>query len=249
MADQAPGQKAVASRIPALDTLRGLTIVSMVLFHATYDLAYLYGIEVDWFLFGPVQDIWRNSISWTFLFLAGWMTSFSRDNLRRGGRYALAALVVFAVTAIARVDTPISYGIIFCMAAMTLIWGCVERFAPNALDRAPRLAWVLPLALFFLTRGVPHHRYAIEHLAWLGFPSPGFTSGDYYPLIPFGFMYLSGALMARAVRGEGDWDPERFPAWMRRDLCPALTFLGRHSLPIYLLHQPIVLLAIDLVLG
>lgn len=78
------GERKPAERIVFFDTLRGLTILSMVAFHTTYDLAYLYGYDMPWFTSTLFQDIWRASISWTFLILAGWMTQHSRNNLKRG---------------------------------------------------------------------------------------------------------------------------------------------------------------------
>ena len=237
---EAPDRDASA-RVAFFDTLRGLTIVSMVAFHTCYDLAYIYGQPMAWFTEGIFQDVWRCSISWTFLFLAGWMTSFSRNNYRRAGIYALAALLVFAATSIAGVDSTINFGIIFCMAASTLIYALCEP----AFERASPLPLLVAfLALFALTYEVPRTRYAFEGLAWLGFPSESFSSGDYYPVIPFVFMYLVGAMAARCFNGR---HPQGYPAWMRRDRCPPLTFLGRHSLIIYLLHQPIVLVVLELV--
>ena len=106
-------QQKPAERIVYFDTLRGLTIISMVAFHTTYDLAYLYGIDLPWFTSSIFQDIWRATISWTFLILAGWMTQHSRNNLKRGAMYAIAALVVFLVTSVASVDTPVSFGILY----------------------------------------------------------------------------------------------------------------------------------------
>ena len=52
--------------------------------------------------------------------------------------------------------------------------------------------WGMPLCLvlFALTWSIPKTVYPIPYLAWLGFPSPEFVSGDYYPIIPFIFMYL-----------------------------------------------------------
>ena len=230
-----------AGRVTFFDTLRGLTIVSMVAFHTCYDLAYLYGQPMAWFTEGIFQDVWRCSISWTFLFLAGWMTSFSRNNFRRAGIYALAALLVFAATTIASVDDSINFGIIFCMAACTLIYALCEPAFKHA---SPLPLLITALALFALTYKVPKTRYDIEGLAWLGFPSESFSSGDYYPVIPYCFMYLAGAMAARLFNKRR---PQGYPAWMRRDWCPPLTFLGRHSLIIYLAHQPIVLVVLELV--
>lgn len=219
-------------RIVFFDTLRGLTIISMVAFHAAYDAAYLYGPPLPWFTDPIVQNAWRISISWVFLLLAGWMTQFSRDNLHRGIRYAIAALVVYVATSIASVDTAVSFGILFCMAASTLAY-CALR---PLLDRAhPATGLAISLSLFALTYSVPSARYGIEGLAWLGFPSPAFASGDYYPLLPYCFMYLAGMFAGR-------WFERRhkagYPRWMTVDILLPLTRIGQLSLPIYLLHQP-----------
>ena len=233
--------KGGTGRIAFFDTLRGLTIVSMVAFHTCYDLAYLFGLPMAWFTEGVFQDVWRCSISWTFLFIAGWMTSFSRSNYKRAGVYALAALLVFVATSIAGVDATINFGIIFCMAACTLIYALCEP----AFKRASPLPLLIAfLVLFAITYEVPQTRYAFEGFAWLGFPSESFSSGDYYPIIPFVFMYLAGAMAAQLFNKKR---PQGYPAWMQRDWCPPLTFLGRHSLIIYLLHQPIVLVVLMLV--
>lgn len=237
LAERAPA--AARPRITALDTLRGLTVLSMVLFHASYDAAYLYGLPLPWFTAGPFQDIWRASISWTFLFLAGWMTSLSRSNMRRSALYGAGALAVWAATSLAAVDVPVSFGILFCMAASTLVYAVGRPL----LVRLPAIpAAVASLMLFALLWQVPRSVYPIGGFSWLGFPSPGFASGDYYPLIPFAFMYLAGAFAARGRFGAGR---DSYPAWMRRDLLPPLTWIGRRSLIVYLVHQPLLILAFE----
>lgn len=70
-------------RITIFDTVRGFTMLSMAGFHACYDLAYLYGWDMPWFTETVFQDIWRASISWVFLFIAGWMCTLSRNNVKR----------------------------------------------------------------------------------------------------------------------------------------------------------------------
>ena len=222
-----------------LDTLRGLTIVSMVAFHAMFDYVYVYGNEAPWFFEGIYQSVWRCSISWVFIALAGWMTMFSCNNAKRALKYAAAALVVYLATSVTRVSTPISFGIIYCMAACTLAYVLLSP----VLERLPHLGMaVLFAALFLATLGVPSHTYAIEGFAWLGFPSAGFYSGDYYPLLPYVFLYLAGACASKAVSRSS------YPVWTSRDLCRPLTFLGRHSLLVYLIHQPLLIAAFELAL-
>lgn len=227
-------------RIAIFDTVRGFTIISMIAFHTCYDLAYLKGLSLPWFTGTLFQDLWRASISWIFLLLAGWMTTFSRNNLRRGLVYASAAAVVFTATFLTRVDTPVTFGILFCMAASTLL---VWVSAPVLSKTDSKVLLAISLVLFALTYNIPHTRYDIAGLAWLGLPSPTFASGDYYPLLPYFFMYLAGSALAGVVKTRLHGE---YPAWTKRDWLPPLSAIGRLSLPIYLLHQPLILLALQL---
>ena len=227
-------------RITIFDTVRGFTMLSMAGFHACYDLAYLYGWNMPWFTQSIFQDIWRASISWVFLFIAGWMCTLSRNNLKRAAKYALAALVVWAATTLVSVDDSVNFGIIYCMAASTAIAG----IARPVLNKAPA-GWgiAICLALFALTWSIPKSVYPIPCLAWLGFPGPRFVSGDYYPIIPFIFMYLAGFFAARLAQKAA----KPAPNWAYANPIPALASLGRHALPFYLLHQPIILGDLELV--
>ena len=220
--------------------------MSMVLFHLCYDLRFLAGANLDWFA-PPLQDIWRASISWTFLFIAGCMCTLSRNNLKRGLSYGGVAFAIYAVTLLARVDVPISFGIIYCMSACTLVAYLLERL--GCLPAGPLAACILFLCFIFflgLSSGsvgigdfslrLPHSIYQVHGFAWLGIPGPGFSSGDYYPLVPFVFMYLVGASM-------GGWFKRRgYPMWARQASVPLLNFVGRHALLVYAIHQPVLLL-------
>lgn len=231
----------ITSRVAAFDILRGITIISMVCFHAAYDAVYIYGFDLPWFRDPVIQDVWRCSISWVFIALAGWMTRFSHNNLRRAALYGASALIVWLVTSVASVDTAISFGILYCMAACTLCWAALSP----ALKRVhPLLGLLIALGLFALTYTVPRHLYAVDGLAWLGLPGPGFTSGDYYPLIPYCFLYAAGAFGARLF---DRLSPGGYPAWMRRDWIAPLSAIGRHSLLIYLAHQPLLIVLFTLI--
>lgn len=184
-------------RITIFDTVRGFTMISMAGFHACYDLAYLYDWDMPWFTQTVFQDIWRASISWVFLFIAGWMCTLSRNNAKRAAKYAAAALVVWIATTLVSVDDSVNFGIIYCMAACT----AVTAVARPMLKKVPS-TWgiAICLALFAATWGIPKSTYSFPYLAWLGFPGPRFVSGDYYPIIPFIFMYLTGYFAARTAQ-------------------------------------------------
>ena len=227
------------NRIHGYDVIRGFSVISMIGFHLCYDLVYLYGVNLSWFR-PPLQDVWRASISWTFILIAGIMATYSRSNFKRGCRYLVVAAAIFLVTTVAAVDTPISFGIIYCMAACT---GIVALTDPVLKKISARWGMSLCLVLFALTWSIPKTIYPVPYLAWLGFPSPGFVSGDYYPIIPFIFMYLAGYFAAHIAQGID----KTAPTWAYANPLPALARLGRHALPFYLLHQPIILGILELV--
>lgn len=230
-------------RVTFFDELRGAVIISMTAFHAMYDLVYLYGLDIPWFSYYPIQEYWRISISWVFLALAGWMTAHSHNNFRRACIYGLFACGIWVATMLAAVDVPISFGIIFCMAGSTILWCGIEHLPSKLLDRHPIALSVGLVALFLITYTVPRHRYSIEGLAWLGFPDKGFSSGDYYPLIPFSLLYTASAVLARSWQNHS----HAYPDWMYRQHAPMLAWMGRHSLVIYAAHQVLLLMIFELV--
>ena len=138
-------------RITIFDTVRGFTMISMAGFHACYDLAYLYDWDMPWFTQTVFQDIWRASISWVFLFIAGWMCTLSRNNIKRAAKYALAALVVWLATTLVSVDDSVNFGIIYCMSACTLVAWALGK--AKCLPRGPIAASAL-FVCFLLALGI-----------------------------------------------------------------------------------------------
>lgn len=238
-------QAARAGRVQLFDLVRGLAVVSMVLFHLCYDLRFIAGLPLTWFG-GALREVWRCSIAWTFIFVAGCMCPLSRDNLRRALHYGAVAVAIWVVTSVAAVDTPISFGIIYCMAACTLVAWLLGRLRlmPRGYVAAAALV-VAFLALQDLASGrvgigplsleLPAGLYGTPWLSWLGLPDPGFSSGDYYPLLPYLALFLAGAALGAR------WAKRGYRAWARMARVAPLNLIGRHALLVYVLHQPIIL--------
>ena len=233
-------------RVTFFDTIRGLSVVSMILFHFTYDLFFISHIKLTWFT-PLLMQVWIPSISYPFIFIAGCMCAFSKNSFKRAGIYSLVALAIFTATTFAKVDTPITFGIFFCMASCTLVEALISRFIVMPKGYAAAILFLLifviciPISAGYIGVGnmifsLPKELYQTPYLAWAGFPSPTFSSGDYYPLLPYLFLYLSGAAFNRQFKEEG------YPDWMKTFSLPLVTEMGKHSLLIYILHQPILLL-------
>lgn len=243
-------------RYALLDTVRGAAVVAMVLFHLVYDLVFIYGVDMAWFR-GTVGEAWEVAVGWTFVCVAGCSASLSHNNGKRACKLGLVALAITAVTGVARIDTPIYFGVIHCLAACT----AVVCLAKPALDRLPRIpaalaCLVLAVATSSVRDGfvqlvpgvslfdIPDVFYRWNELSFLGFPGPTFSSGDYFPLFPYLFVYLCGyfAFAELAARQA-----------CRRVLCmdpvAPLALLGRHSLGIYLVHQVVIIAVLALVFG
>ena len=82
---------------------------------------------------------------------------------------------------------------------------------------------------------LPDALYRSNLTAYLGFPQRGFFSTDYFPLIPWFFLFVTGYFLFRITSRRGI--NEKLFA---RGQFPLLNWIGRHSLPVYLLHQPVL---------
>lgn len=230
----------------ALDTLRGLCVVSMVLYHAMYDLVYLKGFPAPWYGDWPGY-LWQQSICWTFILLSGLCWNLSRRHLRRGLILVGCGAAITLATWLAMPSQLILYGVLNLLGLSALLLIPLDRVFQKL---PPWLGLAGAGLLFFLTRGVPRGYlgfeglrlwdlpaalYQWDALAVLGFHSPSFSSTDYFPLVPWFFLYLAGYFLWRALA------PHRKVLELLQPGLRPLSFVGRHSLLIYLLHQPLLM--------
>lgn len=243
-----PGAQAPAARVryELLNTLRGVCILSMVAYHACYDLANIKGLSMPWFHTRGAYW-WQQSICWGFILLSGLCWHFSRNPLKRGLIVFAAGGLISLVTVLAMPGEAVWFGVLSLIGSAMLLMVPLEKL----LRKIPA-GWGLAvsLLLFFLLRNVPRGTlgfeglilsplpdwlYVTDWLAPLGFHTSAFVSSDYFALIPWLFLYLAGYFLWRVL--------ERSPrvlAALRRGV-PPLSFLGKHSLLIYLLHQPLLM--------
>jgi len=233
-------------RYGLLDSFRGLVLISMIAYHACWDLVYIFNMKWSWYR-GTGAYIWQQSICWSFIFLSGFCWSLGRRPLKRGLTVFLAGLLVSVITIIFMPENRVVFGV------LTLIGTCMLLLIPLEwiLKRVPSgPGFIASLLLFICTRNInkgflgfeawnmvrlPEGLYQGKLMTFLGFMEQGFYSTDYFSLFPWVFLFLAGYFFYRILsRKQGFMEKYLTKGWK------PFSFLGRHSLIIYMLHQPVI---------
>lgn len=230
-----------ANRLPVVDAARGVAILAMVAYHFSWDLDFL-GFAKLALLENPFWLAARTAILGSFLMLTGVSLVLAvergfdrRRYLRRLGLLTAAAAAVSAVSYVQFPDSPIFFGVLHHIAVASVLG--------LAFLRLP--VWANAV-LGFLVYELPNHVSVplFDHpaLQWIGLMTFQPDSNDYVPLFPWFGLVLWGIALGRLWRGRGAlaaWRPTGKPA-------RALIWAGRWSLPIYLVHQPVLFGALSL---
>lgn len=230
-------------RIWELDALRGLCILGMIAVHLVFDLVSFAGLRLHipaWFTF--MQQYGHV----LFILISGICATLAARSFRRGVIVFGAGLLVSYVTLFMDVvlgmgEIRIWFGILHLLGACMMLYPIFKRLP----------FWALAiLGAAFLALGVwmSGVRVSVDFLFPLGLSSGKiFTGSDYFPLFPGLGWFLLGAVIGKtAYRRKASLLP-KVPA----DALPLrfLCFCGRHSLEIYMLHQPILTGIVLLIFG
>lgn len=240
----------MGKRVAILDEVRGLAYIAMIIYHAYYDLAFVYGHDlpdaVDIFMrwFQPL-------IAGTFIVVAGISSNYSQNNFRRGVKYFFCAMLLTFVTAIFMPSEIILFGVLHFYAIAAMIYGFIGKFT----EHIPFIIGIVLFGLLYaVTLNIPRGYVGFEGLFtaqmpdilyghyWLfplGLPSGNFYSADYFPLIPHFFLFMAGASLGIYFRSG------KAPRGFYTSRFNGLAFIGRHGLLIYMLHQPALFLILD----
>ena len=143
-------QKAPAGRYALLDELRGLDLVSMMLYHACWDMMFLFGIWMDWYA-GMPGRLWQQTICWVFILLSGFCVQLGHHTLRRGAQVFGAGALVTAVTLLFMPEDRVIFGVLTLLGSAMLLTDLLEK----PLRRIPPAAgFAISAVLFALTRNV-----------------------------------------------------------------------------------------------
>ena len=238
-------QRQKAGRLAGLDTIRGITLLSMMLYHTCWDLVFLFGKKIPGYS-GLGGYVWQQSICWTFILLAGFCWSLGSHHLKRGLIVFGSGILITFVTLLVMPESRVIFGV------LTLIGSCMLLLIPMEkllLKLCAEIGLAGSFLLFLLFRNVntgylgfenwnilklPDGFYENLFTTYLGFPQKGFFSADYFSLLPWFFLFLTGFYLYQLV--QKNHMMEKLFSWR----VPGFDVIGRHSLLIYLLHQPAV---------
>ena len=241
--------KSRKGRIHLLDEIRGAAILCMVVFHGLLTLSLFFDLPFA----GQMVNFFGPAVLWfagLFILLSGISSRLSRSNAKRGGKLLAIALVLTLVTWVLEEKfgfgrVTIWFGILHLLSLSMLLYALLHK----GLDKLhPLIALLLFGGLFAatfhlsdgylgfadLTLALPDWLTRQRFLFPIGIVGPDFVSADYYPLFPWVFLFFLGASIGRWFK-EG-----KLPAFFYNEHLRPLAACGRHTLMIYLAHQPVI---------
>lgn len=232
-------------RYHLIDTLRGFALINMFVYHTLWSMANLFGHKIE-FLNSLPAYLWQQSGASLFILLSGFCWALTHKHLKRSLVVLGCAFFIFVCTFLFNKSNVINFGIIAFMGSAMLLMVPLAKMLRHL---PPKGGLFLSLLLFFACKNIthgsigigawqialPHEFYANYFTAWLGLPPPGFHSADYFPILPWLFMYTAGYFIYHAC---SEYITKSAAATLN---IPPLSLLGRHSLAAYLIHQPVII--------
>jgi len=233
----AADQRRPKPRIWEIDFLRGLSIILMVFYHLGFDLTEFCGIRkifgIAFNLYGTGLTVAQYFFAGVFIVLSGISSTLSRSNVRRALKILAVAIIITAITYLFNSSAAIYFGILHCLAVCILIYGLtLQKAKAWTCTAAGAFVFGLSLALSFIMGNVS---VSFDWLLPFGISSHTLSSYDYFPLLPWFGVFLIGTALGKSVyAARQSLIPKRLPESF-------INAAGRHSLLIYIVHQPVLL--------
>ncbi|MCM1326174.1 MAG: DUF1624 domain-containing protein [Bacteroidales bacterium] len=242
-----------SARYGVLDCIRGIALINMILYHAAWDLVYLFGFPWQWY-HSDGAYLWQQGICCTFIFLSGFCQPLGRKKIKRGLIVFLAGFLISFATILVMPQNRVVFGVLTLIGSCMLLMALSEHIVQKC---RPSIGFAVCTFLFILTRHIGSGYLGIGNLhllslprgwyhdlatTFLGFPMPGFYSTDYFPLFPWLFLFTAGFFLYQIC------EKKRLLHHLSSSRLKGLEWVGRHSLAIYMVHQPALYLLLTVLL-
>jgi uncharacterized membrane protein len=235
-----PAQSAPKARLLFPDLARAIALIGMAIFHFTFDLQN-FGFIAPGTIFTPEWEAFGRTVAGSFVFLAGVSLVLAhgrglraRPFLTRLAKLIAAAALVSIATYLMMPEVFIYYGILHSIAVNSLIGALLIRLPWAALA-------ALGVAIVWVHLDYASPAFNHPALWWLGLSTQWRPSIDFEPVLPWLAPFLWGMAAAK-LAGDLGWlaraPPNQIGA--RGRAMRVALFAGRHTLPIYLIHQPVL---------
>ena len=225
-------------RLVVVDLARTVALIGMAMFHFTFDLE-MFGLVAPGTTTTGGWAIFARVIAGSFLFLAGLSLVLAHGGgvrwpsfWRRMAKVAGAAILVTAGTYAAFPHAFVFFGILHSIALASLLGLAVIRLPGLGL-------LLLAGAVVAVDRSFAHDALNPRWWAWIGLGTVQPPSVDLVPVFPWFASVLAGMAAAKLAGAAGLWS--RLAAWQPGGVLRRLAWPGRHSLVIYLVHQPVLI--------
>ena len=236
-----------SKRLWEIDTFRGIAIIMMIVYHIIFDLNY-FGIYKINIYFPPLR-VFLYSIGTIFLLIVGISLhlSFLKNQmklkyLKRGLMIFFIGILMTIVTWFYPHDGFIVFGVLHCIGlSIILSYPFLKLYYLNLV-----FGLILVSIGIFLTQ----FSFDFNYILFLGFRPNEFYTLDYFPILPWFGVVLIGIFIGKLFYKK-DQIKTKSSYLSENIFIKKLAFLGRHSLIIYLIHQPIliaIILALNLIL-
>ncbi len=226
----------MTKRFWEIDFFRGLAVVLMILFNYAFALDYLgvYTLTEGWLFWWLFPRV----VASMFIFLAGISLTIGYSRNKRISRHIRRGLWIFSwgivLTIITWLFLPagtVWFGILHFIGLSVIISLLFIKLRPKHLPA---------VALIFLLIGTYLNNLAVDFswLLWLGVMPYNFSTLDYFPILPWFGIFLIGMAFGKTFYANGK---RAFGLRREPSISKLLNFLGGHSLFIYLLHIPVLI--------
>ena len=217
------------NRIWELDLVRGVAILFVVMYHTLYDMQYIYGYNI------PFNWEWLCHLAGIFILMAGVCAPFSRSCVKKGIILSILALIITVATYIYDKHFFIQFGILHLLAFCMLTYPLFKRC--NNLFLAVYSVVVMTVGIILNNSVCPY-----PNLYILGWADASYAAMDWFPIMPYTAYFTVGIIISRCLYS----DKKSLFSFKQPLFIKPFSFIGRYTLWVYILQQPITLGVLEL---